>query len=96
MLFCSFLIHRLDFNDRETEKKEVNGDENEKNERILLIRGEREKVLKAKMKVKQLIEAQPPIVSTEMVVPQLAIGRIIGKGGQTIREMCRSSGNFLI
>ena len=78
---------RLDF------EKEKDGEEKDENkERILEIRGEREKVHGAEMKIRKLIAETPVFVKVEVLVPQEACGRIIGRGGQTIREMSNISG----
>ena len=83
-----FLLNycRLDF--------EKNEDKDENGERILEIKGEREKVLSAEKKIQQLISELPKIVEDEMLIPQRFCGRIIGKGGQTIREIRAVSGIF--
>ena len=81
---------RLDF---EREPEESN--QGEKKDRILEIRGEREKVHNAEARIKKIIAETPPIVSEEVSVPQSAVGRIIGRMGQTIRELSRASGKKL-
>lgn len=65
---------------------------NEKGERIVLIQGEREKAKRAEILVKKIIAEQPVIRTEEVFIPQRACGRIIGKGGQTIRNMSSISG----
>lgn len=65
---------------------------NESEERIVLIQGEREKTKRAEILVKKIIAEQPVIKTEDIFVPQRACGRIIGKGGQTIRHMCSVSG----
>ena len=73
-------------------------DENEgsgSEERIVLIQGEREKAKRAEILVKKIIAEQPVIRTEDIFVPQRACGRIIGKGGQTIRHMCSVSGRFI-
>ena len=71
-------------------KDEDEGGGNE--ERIVLIQGEREKARRAEILVKKIIAEQPIIRTEEVFVPQRACGRIIGKGGQTIRNMSSVSG----
>lgn len=71
-------------------KDENEGSESE--ERIVLIQGEREKAKRAEILVKKIIAEQPVIRTEEIFVPQRACGRIIGKGGQTIRHLCSISG----
>lgn len=70
------------------DEDEGGGDE----ERIVLIQGEREKARRAEILVKKIIAEQPIIRTEEVFVPQRACGRIIGKGGQTIRNMSSVSG----
>lgn len=74
-------------------KDENEGSETE--ERILLIQGEREKAKRAEILVKKIIAEQPVIRTEEIFIPQRACGRIIGKGGQTIRHMCSVSGELV-
>lgn len=74
---------RLNFKDDEDE---------ESPERTAIIRGEREKVKKAELLIKKVIAMQPVIVVEEVYVPKQACGRIIGRGGQNIRQMSRISG----
>jgi len=71
-------------------KDENEGSESE--ERIVLIQGEREKAKRAEILVKKIIAEQPVIRTEEIFIPQRACGRIIGKGGQTIRHLCSISG----
>lgn len=71
-------------------KDENEGSESE--ERIVLIQGEREKAKRAEILVKKIIAEQPVIRTEEIFIPQRACGRIIGKGGQTIRQLCSISG----
>ncbi|RUS69090.1 hypothetical protein EGW08_023148 [Elysia chlorotica] len=42
--------------------------------------------------IHQIIAETPEILTEEIEVPHYSIGRLIGKGGKTIREMCLSSG----
>ena len=64
----------------------------ENGERIVLIQGEREKAKRAEILVKKIIAEQPVIRTEEIFIPARACGRIIGKGGQTIRNMSSLSG----
>ena len=67
-------------------------EENESSERIVLIQGERERAKRAEMLVKKTLAEQPVVRTDEVFVPQRACGRIIGKGGQNIRQMSSMSG----
>lgn len=67
-------------------------EEGQSSERTLLIQGEREKVKRAEIVIKKVIAEQPVIRTEDVFVPQRACGRIIGKGGQTIRHMSAVSG----
>lgn len=46
----------------------------------------------AEQKIHAIIAETPKYVETEVVVPTDTCGRIIGKGGQNIRDMCSASG----
>ena len=64
--------------------------------RTMLVRGEREKAKRAELMLLKIIQEQPVILTEEVFVPQSACGRIIGKGGQNIRDIGRVSGNVPI
>lgn len=53
-------------------------------------------MLAAEIRIKEIIANTPKHVETEMFVPQESCGRIIGKGGQSIRELCSVSGKFYL
>ncbi|XP_077865613.1 uncharacterized protein LOC144352405, partial [Saccoglossus kowalevskii] len=74
---------RINFND-ETGLKE---DE----ERVIVIRGQDENAQKAERLIREFISNQPEIHNVEIMVPQRALGRIIGRNGENIRTMCRIS-----
>lgn len=71
-------------------RSEIGG--SKRGERVLEIRGQRDKVRLAEYKIKAMIADTPKYVETEMFVPAETCGRIIGKGGQNIREMSSTSG----
>uniref|UniRef100_A0A8C8RS86 Tudor and KH domain containing n=1 Tax=Pelusios castaneus TaxID=367368 RepID=A0A8C8RS86_9SAUR len=60
-------------------------------ERVLLISGFPVQVCRAKAAIHQILADNVP-VSEQFLVPQRAVGRIIGRGGETVRAICRSSG----
>ncbi|XP_077628677.1 tudor and KH domain-containing protein [Crocuta crocuta] len=60
-------------------------------ERVLLISGFPVQVCKAKAAIHQILAENTP-VSEQLSVPQRAVGRIIGRGGETIRSICKASG----
>ncbi|XP_062049577.1 tudor and KH domain-containing protein [Lepus europaeus] len=60
-------------------------------ERVLLISGFPVQVCKAKAAIHQLLTENTP-VSEQLSVPQRSVGRIIGRGGETIRSICKASG----
>ncbi|KAG6929330.1 tudor and KH domain containing, partial [Chelydra serpentina] len=60
-------------------------------ERVLLISGFPVQVCRAKAAIHQILVDNAP-VSEQFFVPQRAVGRIIGRGGETVRAICRSSG----
>ncbi|XP_069506863.1 tudor and KH domain-containing protein isoform X2 [Ambystoma mexicanum] len=60
-------------------------------ERMLLISGFPVQVCKAKAAIHQILSENIKI--TEQIhVPQRAVGRIIGRGGDTVKAICKSSG----
>ncbi|XP_076216323.1 LOW QUALITY PROTEIN: tudor and KH domain-containing protein [Aptenodytes patagonicus] len=65
--------------------------EDEGEETALLISGSPGQVCRAKAAVHQIVTESVP-VSEQLCVPQRAVGRIIGRGGETVRGICRSSG----
>ncbi|TEA34900.1 hypothetical protein DBR06_SOUSAS41110003 [Sousa chinensis] len=60
-------------------------------ERVLLISGFPVQVCKAKAAIHQILTESTP-VSEQLSVPQRSVGRIIGRGGETIRSICKASG----
>ncbi|XP_064331060.1 tudor and KH domain-containing protein [Phalacrocorax carbo] len=65
--------------------------EDEGEEAALLISGSPSQVCRAKAAIHQIVTESTP-VSEQLCVPQRAVGRIIGRGGETVRGICRSSG----
>lgn len=63
----------------------------ESSERILVIRGSNKNVQNAEFEIKKMILEYPILITKEFFVPQYACGRIIGKGGSSIKEMSRAS-----
>uniref|UniRef100_A0A8B9IV36 Tudor and KH domain containing n=1 Tax=Amazona collaria TaxID=241587 RepID=A0A8B9IV36_9PSIT len=68
---------------------DVEGEEGE--EAALLIAGSPVQVCRVKAAVHQIVMESAP-VSEQLSVPQRAVSRIIGRGGETVRGICRSSG----
>ncbi|XP_065509805.1 tudor and KH domain-containing protein [Caloenas nicobarica] len=60
-------------------------------ETALLIAGSPAQVCRAKAAVHRIVTESAP-VTEQLCVPQRAVGRIIGRGGETVRGICRSSG----
>ncbi|XP_054829035.1 tudor and KH domain-containing protein isoform X2 [Eublepharis macularius] len=60
-------------------------------DRTIRICGSPVQVCKAKAAIHQLLAENSP-VEEKMYVPQGAVGRIIGRGGETVRSICRSTG----
>ena len=48
-------------------------------DRIVIVRGTHMSAQQAELEVKQIIAAQPPIVTDNIVVPDRSVGRIIGE-----------------
>jgi tudor domain-containing protein 2 len=57
----------------------------------MLIRGTKTDVQKAELEIKRLIVDMPVFLSGNYYVPDYACGRIIGRGGQSIKEMQKMS-----
>ncbi|NXL54933.1 TDRKH protein, partial [Podilymbus podiceps] len=66
-------------------------EEDEGEETALLISGSPSQVCRAKVAVHQIVTESAPVLE-QLCVPQRAVGRIIGRGGETVRGICRSSG----
>ncbi|XP_020900391.1 tudor and KH domain-containing protein isoform X2 [Exaiptasia diaphana] len=60
--------------------------------RTVVIKGERENARKAEFLIKKIISEQPKMLTEEYYVPQRSCGRIIGRGGMTIRHLSKVSG----
>ncbi|XP_026576026.1 tudor and KH domain-containing protein [Pseudonaja textilis] len=60
-------------------------------ERLIRISGSPVQVCKAKAAIHQILEESLPMVE-KISVPSRAIGRIIGKGGETVRAISQSTG----
>uniref|UniRef100_A0A8C6ISU2 Uncharacterized protein n=1 Tax=Melopsittacus undulatus TaxID=13146 RepID=A0A8C6ISU2_MELUD len=65
--------------------------EEEGEEAALLISGSPVQVCRVKAAVHQILVESTP-VSERLFVPRRAVSRIIGRGGETVRGICRSSG----
>ncbi|XP_042747697.1 tudor and KH domain-containing protein isoform X1 [Lagopus leucura] len=65
--------------------------EGDSEERLLLIWGSPSQVCRAKAAAHQIVVESTPVLE-QLHVPQKAVGRIIGHGGETVRSICRSSG----
>nr|CAD7460149.1 unnamed protein product [Timema tahoe] len=59
--------------------------------RVCVIRGTADSAQVAEFMIRDLILNQPLIETVEIKIPQRAVGRIIGKGGETIRSISRAS-----
>lgn len=59
--------------------------------RTLVISGKPSSVFEAEQMVQKLI-ATPPPQTVDILIPNKAVGRIIGAGGTNIRSICRASG----
>ncbi|KAL3854394.1 hypothetical protein ACJMK2_013665 [Sinanodonta woodiana] len=69
--------------------KDDNGKEDE--ERTIQIRGTSESAQTAECLIRKIIADQPVKITTEMHVPAKCIGRIIGRNGESVRQISRSS-----
>ncbi|CAC5358111.1 TDRKH [Mytilus coruscus] len=73
---------RVNFTDNKRDSQE---------ERGVVIRGTPEAAQMAENMIRKIIAELPVIVTEEMVVPGKCLGRIIGRNGDTIRQMSRTS-----
>lgn len=78
----------------DNEEEEVEEEDEKKRMRTILVRGSRERTKHAEVLVRKVIAEQPAVETSTMEVPQKAIGRVIGKGGTTIRQLSRISGEL--
>ncbi|XP_039219487.1 tudor and KH domain-containing protein isoform X1 [Crotalus tigris] len=60
-------------------------------ERLIRITGSPIQVCRAKAAIHQIMEESLP-VAEKISVPNRAVGRIIGKGGESVRAICRATG----
>ncbi|KAK7096171.1 tudor and KH domain-containing protein-like isoform X2 [Littorina saxatilis] len=75
---------RVTFHDRDTNR-------DSKDDRTVIIRGSTEAAQKAELMIHQIISDMPKIITEEVEVPGYCLGRLIGRGGESIREMSRVS-----
>ncbi|XP_048149285.1 LOW QUALITY PROTEIN: tudor and KH domain-containing protein [Corvus hawaiiensis] len=66
-------------------------EEEEGGQSLVQISGSPGQVCRAKAAVLRIVADSAP-VAEQLRVPQRAVGRIIGRGGETVRAICRSSG----
>ena len=83
---------RINFKDDNEESGDELTDEEQPKIRTMVIRGSRERIKQAEVLIKKIIEEQPVMQKISVEIPQRVIGRIIGKGGKTIRQLCKISG----
>ncbi|XP_069074401.1 tudor and KH domain-containing protein isoform X1 [Pleurodeles waltl] len=74
---------------------DVEDSEEPEGERVLLISGFPVQVCKAKAAIHQIL-AENVKVTEKIHVPQRAVGRIIGRGGDTVKGICKSSGAKIV
>ncbi|XP_060582030.1 tudor and KH domain-containing protein-like [Ruditapes philippinarum] len=60
-------------------------------DRTVIIRGTPESAQSAECRIRHILANMPVMVQSEMEVPKYALGRIIGRGGESIRHMSRAS-----
>ncbi|KAK3697181.1 hypothetical protein QZH41_013552 [Actinostola sp. cb2023] len=87
----------LRFKDDEEENEVIEFDDTKpvidrEKTRTIIIKGEREKVRQAEFLIKKIINEQPKVSTEEYYIPQRSCGRIIGRGGMTIRHLSKVSG----
>ncbi|XP_067879035.1 tudor and KH domain-containing protein-like [Heterodontus francisci] len=79
----------------EVEDSEETGGYEGPAERVLTVVGSPVQVCKAKVAIHQLL-ADSMKITEELHVPHRAVGRIIGRGGESIREICRTTGAKIV
>uniref|UniRef100_A0A8C3CPR9 Tudor and KH domain containing n=1 Tax=Cairina moschata TaxID=8855 RepID=A0A8C3CPR9_CAIMO len=75
----------------EEEEEEEEEEEGGGAERLLLIAGSPGQVCRAQAAVRRVLADSAPVLE-QLRVPHTAVGRIIGRGGETVRGICHSSG----
>ncbi|XP_032060229.1 tudor and KH domain-containing protein [Aythya fuligula] len=78
---------RIALEEEEEEEEEEGGGA----ERLLLIAGSPGQVCRAQAAVRRVLADSVPVLE-QLRVPHTAVGRIIGRGGETVRSICLSSG----
>ncbi|KAI1286796.1 Tudor and KH domain-containing protein [Halotydeus destructor] len=78
--------------ENQTEARIKFEEDSDPNIRIAVIRGTKESVEKAESAIQLVLENQPVIFTEEITIPQHAVGSVIGKGGETIKSICQTSG----
>ncbi|XP_074385253.1 tudor and KH domain-containing protein isoform X6 [Zonotrichia albicollis] len=73
------------------EVEEEEEEEDEEGQSLVQISGSPGQVCRARAAVLRIVADSAP-VAEQLRVPQRAVGRIIGRGGETVRAICRSSG----
>ncbi|NWZ98979.1 TDRKH protein, partial [Nesospiza acunhae] len=73
------------------EVEEEEEEEEEGAQSLVQISGSPGQVCRARAAVLRIVAESAP-VAEQLRVPQRAVGRIIGRGGETVRAICRSSG----
>ncbi|XP_032230790.1 tudor domain-containing 6-like [Nematostella vectensis] len=86
----------INFKDDDEPKEKDFGANRTPSERTIVIKGEREKARKAELIIKKIVAEQPRQLTEEYLIPQAACGKIIGRGGATIRHLCQVSGARIV
>ncbi|XP_041098994.1 tudor and KH domain-containing protein [Polyodon spathula] len=71
--------------------QEEEEEEEDRTSRTFLIRGSPEQVSRARVAIARLVSENQQ-VTVKMEVPKAAVGRIIGRGGESIKALCLNSG----
>ena len=87
---------RINFKDDEEESEDELTEEAKPKIRTMVIRGSRERIKHAEVLIKKVIDEQPVLDKITVEIPQQVVGRIIGKGGKTIRQLCKISGAYIV
>ncbi|KAL8577956.1 hypothetical protein ACOMHN_011507 [Nucella lapillus] len=74
-----------------TDKDSADRGEGGEADRTVLIRGDSQSAQKAEVLIRQVMADMPTVVSELVYVPSYCLGRLIGRGGETVRNMSRTS-----
>ena len=95
-LFCFLKIQtktgtRINYKDRKNVRDPAAPSKSENGEEIFLVRGTNVNVHRAELEIKRLILDMGTLLTEEFYVPEYVCGRLIGRNGVSIKEICSIS-----